>query len=56
MQTKYLKLLIRFRKFGKSGKILTLNDIENPKFASRYQIASGLCGPLGNLTQPEPIT
>ena len=23
-----------------------LNDIENPKFASRYQIASGLCGPL----------
>ena len=23
-----------------------LNDIENPKFASRYQITSGLCGPL----------
>ena len=23
-----------------------LNDIENPKFVSRYQIASGLCGPL----------
>ena len=23
-----------------------LNDIENPKFASRYQIASGLCGPI----------
>ena len=23
-----------------------LNDNENPKFASRYQIASGLCGPL----------
>ena len=34
--------------FGKSGKILTLNDTENPKFASRYQIASGLCGPLYN--------
>ena len=40
-------MLIRFRKFGKSGKILTLNDTENPKFALRYQIASGLCGPLG---------
>ena len=23
-----------------------LNDIENPKFAWRYQIASGLCGPI----------
>ena len=49
MQTKYLKLLIRFRKFAKSGKIITLNDIENPKFASRYQIASGLCGPLHSM-------
>ena len=32
--------------FGKSGKILPQNDNENPKFASGYQIASGLCGPL----------
>ena len=45
MQTKEFKLLIRFRKFGKSEKILTLNDTENSKLALRYQIASGLCGP-----------
>ena len=27
----------------KNGKILTLNDSANSKFASSYQIASGLC-------------
>ena len=46
MQAKWLKLLICFQKFRKRGKVLMLNDIENSKFASRYQIASGLCGPL----------
>ena len=39
-QTKYLQLLTCCPKFGKSGKVLTLNDIENSKIASRYQIAS----------------
>ena len=43
---KLLKLLKKFRIFEKHRKILKLNVIENGKFASRCQIASGLYGPL----------
>ena len=46
MHTKWFKLLICFQRFGKSEKIWKLNDIEKSIFASRYQIAFGLCGPL----------
>ena len=45
MHTKWFKLLICFQRFGKSEKIWKLNDFENSIFASRYQIAFGLCGP-----------
>ena len=46
IHTKWFKLLICFQRFGKREKIWKLNDFENSIFASRYQIAFGLCGPL----------
>ena len=46
MHTKWFKFLICFQRFGKIEKIWKLNDFENSIFASRYQIAFGLCGPL----------